>query len=377
MANVLGIDLFAGAGGLSLGAHRAGMDVRVAVELDAVACQTLLANPQNRTTKVVQADITALRGADLRRMARVGRGDRLVVMGGPPCQPFSKAAYWLDDGADSRYRRARARGEDAEKPSSTTHPREDPRRSLIGELLRVAIEAKADAFILENVPSLLHPRNHAELEALLKGAAEAGFVVRVVRANAAEYGVPQRRERVFVLAARTAQPLAPAPTHSLSLEKSPSDLLQAVTAGEALESFGGVEHMEEGETVQGRWAAKFREVPPGWNYKFHTAWANHPSPAFVTETRFWNFLLKLDPARPSWTLPANPGPWVGPFHWDDRRLRTIELAALQGFPTGYLFVGNRRERVRQIGNAVPPLLAARMIGQVLETLGCGRLVQVR
>jgi DNA (cytosine-5)-methyltransferase 1 len=239
----------------------------------------------------------------------------------------------------------------------------------VGELLRVAIEARADAFVLENVPSLLHPRNHTEFQALLDGAADAGFRVRVVRGNAAEHGVPQRRERVFVLATRGVEPVAPEPTHSLSRDPAALGLLRAVTAGEALEPFSGEEHKEDGETVQGRWAAKFREVPPGWNYKFHTAWANHPSPTFVTETRFWNFLLKLDPALPSWTLPANPGPWVGPFHWDDRRLRTVEFAALQGFPTGYVFVGNRRERIRQIGNAVPPLLAARMIGQVLATLG--------
>lgn len=376
LSNVLAIDLFAGAGGLSLGAQRAGVEVRVAVELDAGACQTLQANPQHLATKVVQADIGALRGHDLRAMADVGRRDRLIVIGGPPCQPFSKAAYWLDDGDDSRYRRARARGEDAPRPSSDHHPRYDPRRSLVGELLRVAIEARADAFLLENVPSLLHPRNHAELQGLLDGAIEAGFRVRVVLGNAAEHGVPQRRERVFVLATHGVEAVAPEPTHSLSQDPSALGLLRAVTAGEALESFSGEKYVEDGETVQGRWAAKFREVPPGWNYKFHTAWANHPSPTFITETRFWNFLLKLDPALPSWTLPANPGPWVGPFHWDDRRLRTVELASLQGFPTGYVFVGNRRERVRQIGNAVPPLLAARMIGQVLKTLDLGGQAQV-
>jgi DNA (cytosine-5)-methyltransferase 1 len=93
---------------------------------------------------------------------------------------------------------------------------------------------------------------------------------------------------------------------------------------------------------------------------------------FEAETRFWTFLLKLSPSLPSWTIQANPGPWVGPFHWSSRRLRTVELAALQTFPRGYNFAGKRRDVVRQIGNAVPPLLAQRMIEPLLKALSGGR-----
>jgi DNA (cytosine-5)-methyltransferase 1 len=78
---------------------------------------------------------------------------------------------------------------------------------------------------------------------------------------------------------------------------------------------------EPEEVVAGRWAKQLREIPPGWNYKYLTAWAGHKNPLFDAETRFWHFLLKLHPDKPSWTVPANPGPWVGPFHWDSRRLR--------------------------------------------------------
>jgi len=104
------------------------------------------------------------------------------------------------------------------------------------------------------------------------------------------------------------------------------------------------------------------------NYKAHTAWSGHPNPAFVTETRFWNFLLKLSPNLPSWTIAASPGPWTGPFHWESRRLRTPELAALQSFPIGYKFQGSRRERVKQIGNAVPPLLAKKMLEKTIAKI---------
>ena len=71
--------------------------------------------------------------------------------------------------------------------------------------------------------------------------------------------------------------------------------------------------------------------------------------------------MKLHPELPSWTIAASPGPWVGPFHWDNRRLRTPEIAAIQTFPKDYRFTGNRRSKQKQIGNAVPPLLAKAML----------------
>ena len=71
---------------------------------------------------------------------------------------------------------------------------------------------------------------------------------------------------------------------------------------------------------------------------------------------------------PSWTIPAQPGPWVGPFHWTGRRLRVPEVAALQTFPSDYFFSGNRRDVQMQIGNAVPPLLAKAMVEFLLDNI---------
>ena len=368
MSRVVAIDLFAGAGGLSLGARRTGVDVRVAVELDPVACSTLAANQVHANMTVLGTDITSLPGQELRDLARLDRDDRLVVIGGPPCQPFSKAAYWLDDGEEARYRQARSRGETRARPTRQTVARPDPRRGLVGEVWRVAAEAGADAFVLENVPSLLHPRHRHEIDAVIDAAEQAGFSTNLVRANAAEFGVPQRRVRVFLLGVRGRAAIPPSPTHFVGELDHPGRL-PAVTAGQAIARFAGDEFSEDGELVEGRWASHFQTIPPGWNYKFHTAWADHPDPTFLTETRFWSFLLKLHPDLPAWTIAANPGPWTGPFHWNSRRLRTIELAALQGFPDDYVFSGNRRDRVRQIGNAVPPDLAAVMIRQVMIALG--------
>lgn len=359
------IDLFAGAGGLSVGAHQAGANVVASLEFDPIACQTLRANPLYHG-KVVEGDVCDFTGGDLRTISGLKKNDLLVVVGGPPCQPFSKAAYWTQDGEDAAYRRARANGIDATRPKAPTAVKEDVRRDLVSEFMRLVIESNADGFVFENVPSIKHPRNRPIYEGVVSCAKEAGYEVTEVVANAAEYGVAQARERVLVLGSKKRKPVRPTETHSL--DASVAHLAPAVTAGEALKGLGLKKYFEPEEVVTGRWANHLLEVPPGWNYKAHTAWANHPNPTFVTETRFWNFLLKLSKDRPSWTIAASPGPWTGPFHWDGRRLRTVELAALQGFPKDYVIEGSRRERVRQMGNAVPVPVARIMINAVLKSL---------
>lgn len=359
------IDLFAGAGGLSIGAHQAGGRVAASLEHDKFACDSLRANSEYHGT-VIEGDVCDYSGGDLRKIAELKKSDPLVIVGGPPCQPFSKAAYWTQSGEDAAYRRARAEGKAAEKPEAPTEVKEDSRRDLVKEYWRLVVESGADGFVFENVPSIKHPRNRPIYESLVLSARLEGFELTEVSARAAEYGVAQTRERVLILGSKKRKPLKPAETHSID----PQNLLlpSAVTAGEALAGLDLKKYFEPEEVVSGRWAKHLEEVPPGWNYKAHTAWAGHPDPTFVTETRFWNFLLKLSKDRPSWTLAASPGPWTGPFHWKNRRLRTVEMAALQGFPKDYVFQGSRRERVRQLGNAVPVPLARAMIGAVLESL---------
>jgi DNA (cytosine-5)-methyltransferase 1 len=360
------IDLFAGAGGLSIGAQEAGCDVRLLVDFDPVACETLQANPQHHRGAILEADLMELDGAMLRSAASLDPSDPLLIIGGPPCQPFSKAAFWSEDGDDAAYRRARTEGRTAARPRRHG-PRPDKRRFLIDTFLRFVVEADADGFLFENVASLMAPRNRPMLDAVVERAEAHGYWTTLLRANAVDYGVPQRRERVFLLAAKAGRPAPPTPTHTLDPERFP-ERLPAATCGRALAPFRTRRYFEPEEVVEGRWAEHLRTVPPGWNYKAHTAWGGHPNPTFVTETRFWNFLLKLSPDKPSWTIPAQPGPWTGPFHWADRRLRTPELAALQGFPDEYVFIGSRRERVRQIGNAAPIPLAAAMASAMVSAL---------
>jgi DNA (cytosine-5)-methyltransferase 1 len=365
------IDLFAGAGGLGIGALEAGCDLRLSVDNDPWSCRTLRSNADQYGGRVLEADVVAVTGEVLRHEAGLTANDPLIVVGGAPCQPFSKAAYWLDAGDDAAYRRARAAGEPVERPAPPTFVRPDARRTLVEEFWRLVEESEADAFVFENVRSITHPRHRPILQALIKAAEDAGYKTTFFAANAVEYGVPQRRQRVFLMGSRVSAPVVPLPTHR-DPKNASSDLPEFVTAGLALAPFQDAQHFEPEEVVAGRWADHLREIPPGWNYKHHTSWAGHPDPTWDTETRFWNFLLKLSPDRPSWTVNASPGPWVGPFHWESRRLRTPELAALQTFPPEYRFEGPRRERVRQIGNAVPPVLARHVVAQVAATLDAER-----
>jgi len=359
------IDLFAGAGGLSVGANQAGAEVVASLEFDAVACQTLRANSKYHGA-VIEGNVCKYTGESLRKLSGLKKSDPLVVVGGPPCQPFSKAAYWTESGNDAAYRRARSNGVSAAKPDLPTEIKDDSRRDLVGEFWRLVVESNADGFVFENVPSIKHPRNRPIYDGLVQAAKTAGYEVTEVVANAATYGVAQARERVLVLGSKRQKPVRPIETHSL--DSGHSSLPKFITAGDAIKGFHLKKYFEPEEIITGRWAKHLEDVPPGGNYKAHTAWAGHPNPTFETETRFWNFLLKLSPERLSWTIAASPGPWTGPFHWSNRRLRIPEMAALQGFPRDYLIEGSRRERVRQMGNAVPVPLARVMIKSVLDSL---------
>ena len=365
--DIAAVDLFAGAGGLSIGATWAGCEVRGVVELDPTACQTLRLNPEFHSG-IFEGDVADVDGKGLRKLAGISARDPLIIIGGAPCQPFSKAAYWTEKGDESRYRRARAAGVKAKRPPAPSEARADERRDLVYQFARLVVEAKPAGFVFENVPSIKHPRNRPVLDAFIKKVKAAGYETVELTANAAEFGVAQTRERVFVLGTKKKKPNAPIPTHALSADDALWKRSPAVSAGEVLADFDRAEFFEPEEVVTGRWAQHLAEVPPGWNYKAHTAWAGHPNPTFITETRFWNFLLKLSPEKPSWTLAASPGPWTGPFHWDSRRLRIPEMAALQGFPEEYRFAGKRRDRVRQLGNAVPPPLAQKMIESVVAAV---------
>lgn len=352
------ISLFTGAGGLDLGTEAAGFRTAVAVEWDHDAADTAEKNagvyfPGLR--EVVRADLFPLatgRGkglttADILRAGGFEARDRPdLLVGGPPCTAFSKSGFWLDwkrDGAD-------------------------PAASLLQAYTTVLAEARPRFFILENVYALTFD-NQASRPAFERLQAEitaAGYRFRWRVLNAADYGVPQARPRLFVVGSRRGEPLPelPHPTHHGHWErrKTGGGPLPHVASRAALD--GLVTDPEPEEIVRGRWGHLLPGIPPGENYLHYTAERGHPEPIFEWRSRYWSFLLKLDPNKPSPTIQAQPGPNVGPFHWDNRRLRVGELRRLFTFPDDYDFVGKRSSVQSQIGNSVPPRLAQAVAEQI-------------
>ena len=368
-----GLSLFSGAGGLDIGLHLAGGKSIACVEFDKDCIETLGTNRVFSKTTLVHSDIREVSASELLAASGSKKGEVGLLIGGPPCQPFSKAAYWTSTGEEARRReslpgRSKRTVEPKVYRRRTFDPSSDPRSEMVNEYLRILSAVRPSGFVFENVMSIRHPSSKPLFEAFLVAVAKLGYATTVSELNAAEFGVPQLRRRVFVTGLRGKHaPAAAVPTHSLTKERV-GKLKSVVSVQSALASLDTDDLFEKEEVITGRYADHLHEIPPGSNYKALSAWAGHPNPSFEAETRFWHFLLKLHPEKPSWTIAASPGPWTGPFHWESRRLRIPELAALQAFPGEYAFAGTRRSAQRQIGNAVPPLLARRVIETVLGPL---------
>lgn len=347
MSELPAISLFSGAGGLDLGVERAGYEVRVALEHERDACSTLRANFPRAT--IVERDIRAISTSELLDYAGLRPGEAELVVGGPPCTPFSKSGNWLE------YKRTGR----------------DPEAGLLEHYLRILSEARPRGFVLENVFALAY-RNHNRrwLSLLLRTFEELGYQVRHKAVLAADYGVPQKRQRLLIVGRLDGQPRFPDPTHAGPHEARQDwnrALPQHVTAGHAISALEDRDDLAEPEEkVAGKYGHLLPEIPPGDNYLYYTAKRAHPRPIFEWRKRYWSFLLKLDPERPAPTVQSQPGPYVGPFHWCNRRLRLLELKRLQTFPDDYEIVGTRRSAQIQLGNAVPPLLAERVVCALRE-----------
>ena len=171
----LGIDLFAGAGGMSLGFEQAGFDVAAAVEVDPVHCATHKFNFPN--CAVVPRSVVGLSAQQIRHVAGIGDSKIAVVFGGPPCQGFSLIGQRCLD---------------------------DARNRLVLEFVRLVAELDADSFVFENVKGLTLGPHKAFLIELIEAFEEVGYSVRTPPQvlNAAFFGVPQHRERLIVLGAK-------------------------------------------------------------------------------------------------------------------------------------------------------------------------------
>ena len=337
------VGLFAGAGGLDLGVDQAGFTVSYVVENDDTAVETLNRNRGRFFPGLAEArplDITTLDPLDVMSEIGVRPGEVDLVVGGPPCVAFSKSGFHLEYKREGK----------------------DPRASLLDDYVRFLQALKPRAYLMENVFGLAY-RNQSQpfFNRLRVGIQGAGYSLTYGILNAADYGVPQNRQRLFMIGARDGHELQlPSPTHWGEHERRVRPtwaryLLPHVTAGEALTNL--ITEPEPEEAVNGKYGHLLADIPPGGNYLYYTEHEGHPKPLFAWRSRYWTFLLKLSPDRPAPTIQGQPGPYVGPFHWENRRLRAPELKRLHGFPDDYELAGNRREVQLQVGNAVPPPLA--------------------
>ena len=358
------ISLFSGAGGLDLGCEAAGFTTMAAVEVNEVARSTLLANAASflpgLTADRMFSDIVELDYEVLLAAGGLREGDASLLHGGPPCTPFSKSGYWL------AYKRAG----------------EDPKASLLDNYVEALLAIRPKAFLMENVYGLAYNnQNRAILNRFIASVRSAGYSFDSRIILAADHGVPQLRQRLICVGVRSdlldvAPELWrfdwPAESHTGPHERRVGwdvGLQPHVTAREALAGLTADQNPSEPEElITGTYARALVEVPPGDNYLFLTAHRGHPAARFKWRSRYWSFLLKLHPDKPSPTIQGQPGPWVGPFHWDDRRLRLAELKRLMTFPDEYVVCGNRRDQQLQLGNAVPPLLARRIAEQIAAEL---------
>ena len=376
----IGIDLFAGAGGLSLGFEQAGFDIAAAVEMDPVHCAAHKYNFPR--TAVIPRSIEAVCGDDIAQAAGIGRRPVDCVFGGAPCQGFSLIGHRFLD---------------------------DSRNRLVREFVRIVAELDARTFVFENVKGLTVGRHRAFLDELVEEFSEAGYDVRLPWRvlNAGHFAVPQHRQRLILLGARKGERLPgyPAPSTNIvggrqridGLPDGPScadalgdlpdaDLFETLIASDSVKTgrfrepsayaaalrcltndawhFGHVREWSPALLTSSARTAhteisrrRFRETGPG---------KVEPISRFfrLSETGVCNTLRAgTDGARGAFTSPR-------PIHYRyDRCVTVREMARLHGFPDWFRFNATKWHGARQIGNAVPPPLARAIASSVIEALG--------
>jgi DNA (cytosine-5)-methyltransferase 1 len=327
------LSLFSGGGGLDIGFADAGFKIIEQVEIDPRFSQTLENNKSLHHAEVRCIDIREYEPSE----------DLVVdmIIGGPPCQTFSAAGR----------RSAGVKG--------TT----DPRGTLFQEYVRLLQKIKPKAFLFENVAGILGAEKGEAWKAIIEAFKEVGYQVHWKLLDAADYGVPQHRERVFIVGVKEGSFKFPRPTHG------PDANTTYYTAKKATESLDLPESIKK-STINGRWSHLIPEIPPGLNYSYYTAEMGHPQPIFAWRSKFSDFMYKADPDTPVRTIKAQGGQYTGPFSWENRHFDVAELKRLQTFPDAYILDGKRNVQIHQIGNSVPPqigrILALSVLDQVFS-----------
>ena len=333
------LSLFSGCGGLDIGFHNAGFDIVGCVEIESQFCQTLNANIGKdkffgENTKVICQDI---RKFDISEF--VDKGIECVI-GGPPCQPFSAAGR-------------RAGG----VPGI-----QDDRGTLFESYCDVLQALKPRVFVFENVYGLKGANDGTAWNEIQRSFAAIGYTMKAEILDAADYGVPQHRERLILVGTLDSDFTFPKPSHG---PDSGTDR-PFVTILDAIGNIQDINQHEE--EIGGLYGKLLPLVPEGLNYSFFTKEMGYPEPLFAWRSKFHDFLYKADRNRPSRTLKAQPGKYTGPFHWNNRHFTIAELKRIQSIPDEYILTGSETKQTAQIGNSVPPTLAQALAYSVLDQI---------
>jgi DNA (cytosine-5)-methyltransferase 1 len=348
------VDLFCGAGGLSLGLQRAGFEVAAAVDNDAWATATYR---RNLGDHVLQRSLTELTPKVLMRTAGLQQGDCDLLAGGPPCQGFS----------------VQRRGDD-----------KDSRNALVLTYLRFVTELMPRFFLMENVEGLASRRGREFLDTLIQKTSRLGYHVQTAKLNAVDYGIAQERTRLFVIGERTTgTPLFnfPERTHRFgtyrTVRDAIGDLPRPPIDGSPHPTVPN--HFQEGR-LSATNLARIRCVPEGGGRddlprRLQLA-CHRDNPTHRHKDVYGRLAWDL----PSGTITARFDSFTrGRFGHpeQDRSITCREGARLQTFPDDFIFLGNREEVARQIGNAVPPVLAETVGKQIVAALNMLRRRRVR
>ncbi len=377
----IGIDLFAGAGGMSLGFEQAGFDIKAAVEIDPVHCAVHKFNFPK--CAVIPRSVEGLKGSEIRVAAGLGNRVIDVVFGGAPCQGFSMIGQRVLD---------------------------DPRNRLVRDFLRIVSELEATYFVFENVKGLTVGKHRRFLNEFIEYAGELGYQVRQPWQvlDAANYSVPQHRERLILFGARegNALPKYPEPWtnpadgkrkvfRDLPNGPSVSDALNDIPDAEGFEELRHTDEVVFSEWTEGStYALEMRcRTNSAWHYGEIRDWdrdlltssarTEHTeisrrrfSETTGGETEPISRFYKLHPKGLSNTLRAGTDGARGaftsprPIHPKFNRCVTVrEMARLHGYPDWFRFNETKWHGARQIGNSVPPPLARAIASEVVRA-GC-------
>lgn len=328
------LSLFSGGGGLDIAFHDAGFEIVKMIELEDKYVQTLRHNSKQGKWLENSESICI----DIREFSPEPNLSVDFIIGGPPCQTFSAA------------------GRRAAGVSGIN----DDRGTLFNEYVRILKELQPKGFLFENVYGIIGANGGEAWQSIQKAFREAGYHIYFRILDAADYGVPQHRERLFIIGLKEGKYLFPCPTHG-------SDSLDQRPYYSAADAVNGVIISATLRTgIGGKFGHLLEQIPPGLNYSFYTKEMGYPNPIFSWRSKFSDFLYKADPKTPVRTIKAQGGQYTGPFSWENRKFSIDELKRLQTIPDSYELIGKQQVCIEQIGNSVPPQLGRILAISILD-----------